>query len=34
MQLEDILGRANGFMGNWETGELPRMAGLSQFGGR
>lgn len=33
-QLEDILGRRNGFMGNCGTGELPRIAGLSQFGGR
>lgn len=34
MQLEDILRTRNGLMGNWENGELPRMAGLSPFGRR
>lgn len=34
MWLEDILGRRNGLMGIWENGELPRIAGVSQFGGR
>lgn len=32
--MEDIMGRRNGFMRNCETGELPRIAELSQFGGR
>lgn len=34
MQLEDLLGRGNGLLGNWENGDLPRMTELSQFSGR